>query len=563
MVDSLKVIPLGGVGEIGMNCLALQRGEDILVVDCGVMFPGEELGVDVIHADLSFLVERAQQVRAVVITHGHEDHIGGIPYLLRALEVPIYGPAYALALIRERLKRFSLHHQPLMHRIAPGDSISIGAFRFEPIRVTHSTADSLALAIRTPEHLLVHSGDFRFDASPVDGEHIESEKLAKLGREGVDLLLSDSTNIEIPGVCGSEQSVARTIEAAARRVEGRVCVALFSSNTPRLQLMLDVAENLGRKVVVAGRSVHTHLRVASELGYVKYRPERVVPLERAHALAPRDTFFIMSGTQGEPFSALGRLASGKLRGISATKDDLVVISGRFIPGNDLDIYRVVDGLARQGARVLHSRAESGVHVSGHGHHDELRQMLELVRPKSFVPIHGTYNHLVRHAELARELGVNEIELFENGEPLSLGAEGLTRAAPVKSGRVYVDGTMGVSDLVLRDRRNLRSGFAVVVVTMDSERHELLLPPEVVARGVGDERNFPSLWSRASEAVADSVEGSSFKVRSDPLALRDVASRSLKRFLSRTTDRRPTSLAVVVELPHESPRNRKREIDQDF
>lgn len=534
-----------------MNCLVLERDGEVLVIDCGVMFPGEEVGVDVIHPDLSYLIERADHVRGVILTHGHEDHIGGIPYLLRALDVPVYGPPYALALIRERLTQFTLHRTPKLNRISPGKPVEIGPFRVSPIRVTHSTADSLAFAIRTPEHLVVHSGDFRFDASPVDGEHIDSEQLAALGREGVDLLLSDSTNVEVPGVCGTEQSVARHIEAAAREVTGRVFVSLFSSNTPRLQLILDTAENLGRRVVIAGRSVHTHLRVASELGYVRYRPDRLVPLERASTIPAKEALFITSGTQGEVRSALGRLSVGRLRWASVGPGDLAVISGRFIPGNDLDIYRVVDGLARQGARVLHSRAEPGVHVSGHGHHDELKQMLELVRPRAFVPIHGTFNHLVRHAELARELGTEQVMIFEDGEPVELTEDGrLRRSEPVRSGRVPVDGTMGVSELVLRDRRNLRSGFALAVLALDTERGELVVPPQVVARGVGDERNFPALWSLASEAVAEAVALCPFKVRRDPQAVRETAARALRRFLSRTIDRRPTSLAVVVELPLE-------------
>jgi ribonuclease J len=547
-----------------MNCLALQRGDDIIVIDCGVMFPGEELGVDVIHPDLSYLVENAGHVRAVLITHGHEDHIGGVPYVLRTLDVPIHAPPYALGLIRERLTQLSISQRPRLDRLVPGQPVDLGAFRVTPIRVTHSTADSLALAIRTPEHLVIHSGDFRIDASPVDGQHIETERFADLGRTGVDLLLSDSTNVEVPGSCGSEQSVAHTIEAAARDLarDSRVFVALFSSNTPRLQLMFEVAENLGRKVVIAGRSVHTHLRIASELGYVRYRHDHVIPLEKADEHPPGDLMFIMSGTQGERSSALGRLSQQRLRGASVAPGDLVVISGRFIPGNDLDIYRVIDGLARQGARVLHSRAEPGVHVSGHGHRGELRQLLELVKPRAFVPVHGTYSHLMRHADLAREVGVADIAVTENGEPVELGPDGLCRCPQVASGRVHVDGTMGVSELVLRDRRNLRNGFAVVVLAVDTERGEIVAPPQVVARGVGDEQDFPALWSSAADAVLEAISSSPARVRHDTLALRDTASRALRRFLSKTLDRRPTALAVVVELSAE-PQDKETEIENDF
>jgi len=327
---------------------------------------------------------------------------------------------------------------------------------------------------------------------------------------------------------------------------------MFSSNTPRLHLLFEVAQTLGRKVVLAGRSVHTHARVARELGYLDYPADLVVPLEKCGALPAAERFFVMTGTQGEPRSALGRLAVGKLRGVSLSSEDLVVISGRFIPGNDLDIYRVVSDVARRGARVLHSRAEPGVHVSGHAHRDEQEQLIKLVKPRAFVPIHGAYHHLVRHAKLARSLGVERVDVIEDGESVELvDGAGLTRGDPVTpTGRVHVDGTMGVSELVLRDRRSLRGGVALAVLALDLERGELVVPPQIVARGVGDERNFPSLWARAGEAVAEAIQLAPEKVRHDPTAVRDTASRALRRFLSRTIDRRPISLAVVVELRQE-------------
>jgi ribonuclease J len=536
-----------------MNCLALERGDDIVVIDCGVMFPGEDVGIDVIHPDLEYLTTRADQVRGVILTHGHEDHIGGVPFLLRVLNVPIYGPPYALALVKERLKQFPWAGggKSSLTATFPGQPFELGAFRINPIRVTHSMADAHALALETPEHLVIHSGDFRIDPDPVDGQQMELARLADYGQRGVDLLLSDSTNVESSGRCGSEQSVAHTVETAARETTGTVFVAIFSSNTPRLQLLLDVAERLDRKVLPLGRSVITHMRLAEQLGHVRIPPNRIISLEQATSLHRDKLMVILTGTQGEHRSALGRLAAGRLRGLTAEPGDLVLISGRFIPGNDLDIFRLVSALSRRGARVLHSRAEPGVHVSGHAHRDEQRELIELLCPRSFVPIHGAFHHLASHAQLARELGVEQVEVTEDGEPLELSANGLRRLAPVNVGRVHVDGSMGVSELVLRDRRNLRNGVALAVLALDLERGELVVPPQIIARGVGDERNFPALWERASAAVQEAVQLSPLKVRRDPSQLRDTTSRALKRFLSRTIDRRPISLAVVVELSMEA------------
>ncbi len=546
MVDPLRVVPLGGLGEIGMNCLAFEWGADIIVVDCGVMFPGEEVGVDVIHPDLSYLVEHQERIRGVVLTHGHEDHIGAIPYLLRAIDVPIYGPRYALALVEERLKQHSATIKPRLQRTKPGDVIELGEFTVRPVRVTHSIADSTALIIETPDHVVVHSGDFRMDETPVDGEEMEFDRLRGYGDRGVDLLLSDSTNIERSGRSGSEQSVSASIEAAARETDGAVFVALFSSNTPRLQLMFDLAKKLDRRIVLAGRSVYTHTRIATSLGYLTHGSEAVVPLEQAANHPRSDLLYVVTGTQGEPRSALGRLAAGRLRGVDLAPGDLVVISGRFIPGNDLCIYRLISSLTRRGAQVLHSRSEPSVHVSGHAHRGEQRRMLELIRPKSFIPIHGAYHHMSRHAELAREVGVKDVMVGENGETFVLRAGGLSRGETVDVGRVHIDGSMGVSENVLRDRRSLRSGIALVVLALDREGG-LVAEPHIVTRGVGDEKNFPALWERSSEAVREAIEASAPRNGADRSAIRDVAIRALQRFLSRTIDRHPVSLAVLVEI----------------
>lgn len=552
MAGKLKVVPLGGLGEIGMNCLALERDDDIIVIDCGVMFPGEEVGVDVIHPDLSFLKENASKIRGVFLTHGHEDHIGAIPYLLRNIEVPIFSPAYAARLVAERLKQNPTVQEADIRRTSPGERIEAGAFTVSPLRVTHSIADSTALVIETPEHVIVHSGDYRLDDNPIDGQKTELERLGRLGARGVDLLLSDSTNIERPGTFGSEQSVADTIESLAREARGAVFVALFSSNTPRLQLIMRVAQNLGRKVALAGRSVLTHVRVANELGYLEFPSNLLVGMDQVATCKPDELLYIMTGTQGEPRSALGRLASGRLRGVNLGEGDLVVISGRFIPGNDIEIYRMVSSLTRRGARVVHSRAVPGVHCSGHGHREEQRRLMETVNPRAFVPVHGAFHHLAQHAELAREIGVADIRIVENGEPIELDDQGrLNPVEPVRVGRVHVDGTMGVSELVLRDRRSLRSGVALAILAMDLDRGELVVPPQIVARGVGDERNFPSIWARASDAVREAFELTGQKVRRDPTAIRDVAARALKKFLSRDIDRHPTTLAVVIEIRNDA------------
>ncbi|GAC1542763.1 MAG: ribonuclease J [Polyangiales bacterium] len=456
---SIRVVPLGGLGEIGMNCMAIELGDagraPIVIVDCGVTFPNVANGVDVIHPDFSYLEANRDRIVGLVVTHGHEDHIGAIPYLLRRLDVPVHAPPYALGLIRNRLAEVAPKSTPRLIATRPRTPFLLGSgaavVEIEPIRVTHSIADATALAIRGDAGTVVHTGDFKLDPEPVDGETFDEERLRALGSEGVALLLSDSTNADVPGRSRSEREVGEALSAVVEQAEGRVVVALFASNVHRLRALSVIARRTGRKLLLLGRSVHTHVRVSTETGYLAIPPDLLVSIDDAARVPRRELLVVATGSQAEPRAALARLALDDHPRLRLEPGDTVVLSARAIPGNDVAVMRMIGDLYRRGCHVRIKETDPALHTSGHAHRDEQRAMIDWVRPGAFVPVHGTRHHLERHAALAREAGVADVLVVENGEIAEAAADGVRKVGTTRVGRVAVDPAGPIPDAVLRER----------------------------------------------------------------------------------------------------------------
>jgi ribonuclease J len=464
----LRVLPLGGLGEVGMNCMALEQRGEILLVDCGVTFDERDLGIDVVHPDFSALETLGHRVVGLVVTHGHEDHIGAIPYLLRRHDVPVWAPRYALGLVRERLSEHEVLAHARLFETRPREAFEVGSFRVEPIRVTHSIADATALAIGTDAGTVVHTGDFKIDDAPPDGETFDAARLRELGDAGVELLFSDSTNIDSEGRTGGEAGVGETLERLVADAEGAVVVAMFASNVHRLRLLGDIARRTGRKIVLLGRGVGTHARVARATGYLPWPAELVWPDAQARELPRSKILGIATGSQGEERAALARLARGEHPALDLGPGDTVLYSARAIPGNEPDVHALLGLFLRRGVEVTTRFTERGVHVSGHAHRPEQKTMLELVRPKRFVPVHGTFHHLTRHAALARETGVPHVEVIENGQVLEVTRDGLSRRAPQRTGRIHVWAGREVPEAVIRERAAMaRDGMVSCVVSLSA------------------------------------------------------------------------------------------------
>jgi ribonuclease J len=547
--DPLRLVPLGGLGEIGMNCMAIEQGDDLILLDCGVMFPFRELGVDIIHPDFQWVLERAGRLRAIVLTHGHEDHIGAVPYLLRQANVPVHGPPHALALARGRLAEVAPDLEADLRPTTPRQPFRVGRFEIEPLRVTHSIPDATALVLRTDAGTVVHTGDFNIDEDPLDGEHFDAERLAEVGDGGVRLLLSDSTNVDVPDDSGRERTVVEALQRIVEGAPGRVVVCLFASNLHRLSAVIDIARRTGRKLLLLGRSLHTHVRVGVEVGRLRDPGALMVPSNRAQGF-PRDRLLVVAtGTQAEGPAALSRLATDTHPTLRLEAGDTVVMSSRIIPGHEQAVFAMIDDLMRRGVRVIHRRLDPAVHVSGHAARGEQRRMLELVRPRAFLPVHGTYHHLTRHADLAREMGVEDVLVVENGSAVEVDAQGMRVAGRVPVGRIHVDAGEPIHEEVLRDRALLGElGMAVVVVQVDA-RGQPTGATEVVTRGVVHEEREPEVVSGAQRYVAERLkEDPSPPEGYDEADLRERARRALRRYLLRTLGRKPLTYAVVVRVP---------------
>jgi ribonuclease J len=536
-----------------MNALVLEDGDDALLIDCGIMFPEEEVGVDVMHADFSYAVGLGDRLRAVVLTHGHEDHIGAVPFLLALRRVPIYGPPMALELVRSRLEEHELGFEPELHPIHPQEPFRIGGLELEAIRVTHSIPDAVALAIHTSAGTVIHTGDFKVDLNPPNGLHFDLQRLSELGAAGVALLLSDSTNIEMEGMTRGEKDVAdeldRTIKEAGR---GRVFVSAFSSNLQRLQSVIECAERHGRDLVLAGRSVWRYVGAGTSLGLLRLPGERLVPVEKAKDHPRERTLVFLSGTQGEPGSALTRVALGAHRHLAVEPGDLVVLSARHIPGNELAIARVIDNLARLGARVVHVGNRPGIHASGHAHREEQKLMIQLVRPRFFIPVHGTFQYLSYHAQLAQQLGVSETLLLENGQVGLLDPEGLRRGESIAVDRIHRDGLAGVDPEVLKQRRVLAEGGVINAFVVLTRDFELAAEPKILCCGVLPEAQLVAVEAAAARRLRDEVAAAPEGVRSQPAELRDRLRRVLRRFFDDAVGRRPLALVNLSVLGEPAP-----------
>jgi ribonuclease J len=545
----VRIAALGGLGEIGMNCLAVEADGRIAVVDCGVMFPSENVGVDVIVPDLGWLLERRDRIGAIYVTHGHEDHIGALPHLLAAVKAPVHVPRFARALLEARLREAGVTAD--LREVAPGEVRAAGEaspISAEFIAVTHSIPDACALALRTPQGVLLHSGDFKIDEAPVGGWGMDLARIGQLGREGVRLLLSDSTNAERPGTSLSESQVGAALEAAFEGAAGRVFVACFASNVHRIQQVIDAARAFGRRVALLGRSMEANVRLALDLGYLRVAGWQLCSPQEAGDLPPRELCVLTTGTQGEPRSALARLARGEHPDLAVAPGDLVILSSRYIPGNELAIGQVVNELARRGAEVAYEDLRP-LHVSGHAQEAEQRRLIALARPERFVPIHGEFRHLARHAAHAAREGVAHRHVLVDGEVLELtdgGAEVGAERLPV--GRIYtereVTGT-AVAELVVRDRRLLaEAGVCIVVVAVDRASGAVVRGPEVFARGVaGLEGSEDAVRAEALRAL----EELSAPARLDAGEVQEALRLAVRRWFRREGGRKPSVLPVVLEL----------------
>ena len=546
----LKIIPLGGVGEIGKNMTVIEYGSDIIIVDCGMSFPDEEMpGIDVVIPDMTYIEKNAANVRGILITHGHEDHIGAVPYALQKLNVPVYATKLTIALIEQKLTEIKVDHADL-NCVSPGDTIRLGCFSVEFIKTSHSIAGACALAINTPIGTLIHTGDFKVDYTPIDGEPIDIARLAYYGSRGVLALMSDSTNVENEGHTPSERGIGKTFEHCFDKAKGRVVVATFASNIYRIQQIADVAISFGRVVCFQGRSMVKIAEIAKELGYLQLPDESVVEVGQLKKYRDDQICVITTGSQGEPMSGLFRMANSSHK-VNVGKGDMVIISASSIPGNEKSVGRVINQLYQHGAKVIYERM-ADVHVSGHACKEELKLMLTLTKPKFFIPVHGEARHLYQHKDLAEELGIPEGNIFvtEIGDVVELTRNKGRIAGSVTAGSVMVDGS-GVGDIgnvVLRDRKLLsEDGIFTVVITLNKQTGALLAQPEILSRGFVYEKNSEELLKETRELVKAKAAQFEKNHRSSWSSIKNDIRNSIKNYLYERTKRRPMVMPIIIEI----------------
>ena len=551
----LQIIPLGGLGEFGMNCMAVRYGDDIIVLDAGMMFPDAELlGVDIVTPDFTYLEQNREHVRGLVLTHGHEDHIGGIPFLLAQMNIPVYGTAFTLALVERRLEEHQMLDSAKLHKVKPGGKLTLGPFSIEFIHVTHSIVSCVLLAITTPLGVIIHTGDYKVDPTPTDNELFDLHTLAEYGKRGVLLLMSDSTNVDRPGYTESERAVGPRLEDLFVRSPRRLVISCFSSSIHRLQQILDLANEYGRKVAFLGRSMNNTTEIAHDLGLLTIPNGILLRPQDIMQTAPSKLVAVVSGTQGEPMSALSRVAVDNHKSLSLEQGDTVALSSRIIPGNEKGIYRMMNHIAKRGADVIYGSMNPPIHVSGHGSAEELRLVLNLVRPRFFVPIHGEYRQLAKHAKLAQHLshlGLEDTFVLESGQTLTIDNNGARKGEPVTVGRVCIDsGSIGdvVEDVVIRDRRHLsEDGFVLPIITMNKNSGLAEGPPEIVSRGFMSMDEGTDLLRDARKVVLKTIEGSTAEERGDWGVMQEKIRADLKRFISKSTSRRPLIMPVILEV----------------
>jgi len=549
---SLKIIPLGGLGEIGLNMMVYEYEQTLFIVDAGLMFPEDYmLGVDYVIPDFDYVRQNRAKVAAVILTHAHEDHIGALPFLLKELRVPVYGTAFTLGIVRHKLEEFELAQSADLRCIAPRDTLSLGPFQIEFIRVCHSVVDGLGLAVHTPVGLIVHTGDFKIDHTSPPGRRTDVGRFAQLGEHGVLALLSDSTNVEKEGYTISTKEIGQTLEKICADRSGRTIVALFASNITRIQQIVEIAAKLQRKVVFNGRSIEISVRIAKELGYLNVPAGMEITIEDLKSIPDAAVIMVMTGSQGEPMSALARMAAGTHKQIGIKKDDTVILSSKFIPGNEKAIANIINNLYRRGADVIYEKI-SAIHVSGHAFQEELKLMINLVNPRYFIPIHGEYRHLILHGRLAEKVGVapDHVIIAQNGQIIRFEENAGALSGRIDTGKVLVDGK-GIGDVgrsVLKERRTLsEDGLVVVNMAFDEETGIIVYGPEIVSRGFIFPTETGHLLKDAECVVLEVVEELSPEAPNRLEKIRSGVQRALRQYFFYTIGRRPVILPFILEI----------------
>ena len=548
----VKIIPLGGLNEIGKNMTAIEYKNDIVIIDCGLKFPDEDMfGIDVVIPDITYLLKHKDKVSGIFLNHGHEDHIGALPYVLKQLNVPVYGTKLTLGIVQSKLKEHNLLSTTELITVKPRDVVRLNSVSVEFIKTNHSIADSVAIAVHTPLGAVLHTGDFKVDYTPIDGEPMDFARFAELGKKGVLLMMADSTNVERPGYTMSEKIVGESLCRIFGKSKGRIIVATFASNIHRIQQIIDAAAMYGRKVAVSGRSMENIVQVAIELGYIKIEKENLVSIDQINKYNNDQIVIITTGSQGEPMSALARMATSEHRKVNIVPGDTIIISATPIPGNEKLVSRVVDQLFKKGAEVVYGSSEA-VHVSGHACQEELKLMQTLVKPKYFIPVHGEYRHLKQHGELANSIGVpkSNILIPEIGDVIEVTRNSIKKSGTVISGQIFVDG-LGVGDvgnIVIRDRKHLsQDGILTVVVTLSKENKAIIAGPDIISRGFVYVRESEKLMDEARDIVRDVFAKCEEQKITDWSTLKSTVRDELRSFLYEKTKRKPMILPIIMEI----------------
>lgn len=548
----VKIIPLGGINEIGKNITAIEYKNDIVVIDCGLKFPEEDMfGIDLVIPDISYLLKNKDKIRGIFLTHGHEDHIGALPYVLKQLDVPVYGTKLTLGIVETKLKEHGLLSSTELIRVKPRDVIKLNSVSVEFIKTNHSIADSVAIAIHTPLGVVLHTGDFKIDYTPIDGEPMDFARFAEIGKRGVLAMMADSTNVEKPGYTMSEKVVGESFSRLFSKAKGRIIVATFASNVHRIQQIVDAASMHGRKVAVSGRSMENIVAVAAELGYLEFEKDILVSIDQINKYTNDKVVIITTGSQGEPMSALARMASSEHRKVNIVEGDTVIISATPIPGNEKLVSKVINQLFQKGAEVIY-KSLAEIHVSGHACQEELKLMQCLVKPKFFIPVHGEYRHLKQHGELAISLGMPEQNVIipENGGVIEVNRNSIRKNGSVIAGQVFVDG-LGVGDvgnIVLRDRKHLsQDGILTVVVTLSKENNSVIAGPDIISRGFVYVRESEGLMDEAKEIVKTALRECEENNITDWATLKSKVRDELRSYLYEKTKRKPMILPIIMEI----------------
>lgn len=552
MIHNLRITPLGGVGEVGANnCMLYETDTEAVIVDCGTMFPDQEtLGVDMIIPDFAYLREIKHKLKAVVFTHGHEDHIGAVPFLSREFCLPIYATPFTLGLIKEKLEEYNLPKTPKLNLFTPGDAFTIGSFEFDTVYVNHSIIDAAALVIQTSHGPIVHVTDWKIDPTPPNGQMTDLKKFAHYGKKDPILLFSDSTNAGQPGATLSEKEVMSKLKKICADHDGRIIVTLFASNIHRVQSLAKIAGSIGRRIALVGRSMKENTNLARQIGKLSFEGVEIIDVEETNNYPPDEVMILATGTQGEPRSVLSRMASNAFKPFKIQDGDLVLFSSKMIPGNEKNVYGVINNLSRHGARVVYESVYD-IHTSGHAHQEELKTLIKKVKPKYFVPIHGEYRHLLKHRDLAIKCGIKPSNVFviENGTTLTVEDGNVYPLGEVPTGRVFVDGR-GVGDVgevALRDRRHLAdTGIVICVLMIDRKSGEILHGPELISRGFIEEKNS-AILDRAKEGVLECLKNINWETRTDSVEVKEEVRVNLRRFFNKELDRKPVVIPVIQEV----------------